>query len=222
MNYKDKKNLLLLLLILAFSSAIISGFTPITTWNSSDYFGEEYDYDLVIIKDSSYFVIDRMVRDESLHFNSEHHVYYFFSVLRFETGNPEIYEEYPEISDYDVGNTGLFTKSTFNVISFITGFGGLIVFTYLVYLSFKSLGSKKTNYFLYIAIGEILALILFVLAALYSAIELNSYDVSRGFSISYGSLIAVFSICLFLILHFKQDIILENNQKELENKKMES
>jgi len=224
MKHKDKKNLLLLLFVIAVSSAIISGFTPITSWNSSDYYKEEYfteDYPILFVKDNSYFLVDRMVKDDRLSFNSEHHVYTFFSFFRFETGNPEVYELAPELSDYGAGNTGFFTKSTFSLLLFILSIGGIVVLTYLAYLSIKFFGSKKINYFLYISLGEIVALILFTIGGLYDSLSFNVYNVSSGFSINYGFFIAVFSICLFLILHFKQNLILESNQKELENKKLE-
>lgn len=215
MNFKNRKNLMLLLIIVGVSTTIISGFTPITTWDSGPYFEQEFgisDPAISLTLDNSYILTHRYIKDLTSDFSSEFHTFKLLNFVIHKTGNPKLYETLPELTDYEVGNTGLLTKTSFNIVGFFIGAISLIALFCLTYFSIKSIGKKKI-YFLYIALGEIFILGIITIGNLYESMYLNSSDLSSGLSIGYGFYIAVFSICLFLFLYFKQDLILGNKNE---------
>jgi len=225
MNFKDKKKLFLILIAVAVVSTLISGFTPISVWDQRDYLLNEFDVenpDVSKTTKNSYILTQIIKKDYTSDFPSEYHSYTFFSFFKYETGDLLLSDKQLGASDYDVGNTGFFTQSIFTMIRLVSVLMGLIIFIYLVFLSVKNLGVKKINYFLYIAIGHIILLAVFLLGCYISYASLWGFDARSGSSIGYGFFVAVFSICLFLFLHFKQGLLLEDKDELTDIDKVES
>jgi len=129
-----------MLIVVVIVSTIISGFTPITEWNSEYFYEDQYDIyddDVIITAKNSYFLQHRAIKDFRTGFPSEYHSYQFFHIFLYETGNSELDNEFYSPSDYDEGNTGFFTQSIFNMLGLILVSMTLIVFIYLVFFLLK-------------------------------------------------------------------------------------
>ena len=137
MNFKDKKALYKLFLVMTILIVIISLFLPIYVWKDSEKYGIE-KYGLSLEIEFSYLVQHRVLKDINKE-NIEHHIYTFFKLFQISSGDKDLYKEFPVISDYTLENEGFISISFFNIMSFFLIIFSLIFFVYFLYLSIINL-----------------------------------------------------------------------------------
>lgn len=219
MNLEDKKNLYKILFLFTIFVTISAQILPVTIFEDKNIYSEIYgieDIDINLRLEKSVIFSDRILKDSR---NSrEHHRYTILSIVSFGIGKDELYEQHPVVTDYDI-NDNMISLSLFNITSFFFTLIGLIFLFFFIYKGIKKLGKKKTNYFLYLSTVEIIVLLLFVLSIFVNPYNLSNEEILYGFSLGVGFYVYIFSICLFFVLHFKQDIFLKYENKIQDIKK---
>jgi len=219
MKNEHKEILLNLIVLAAVAIAIVSLFVPIIGVDYSDIEKNMGIEDFSYVKTyygplTAHIIVSDSLESDDAH---EYHTYWFFGFFKFETGTPIEYESAHLKNPYDFYITA---SNNYLYLLFVSFFMGMSIYPFLfIYFSYRGIQNidiKKTKYFLYLGIVNLISLISFLIGGyfLVNSFDVNNVGYVNFITFQYGFYLVITSVILFFLSYIMQNYFIDYSEKK--------